>query len=116
MEYYDFCAAENLEIYWCELNYPVELDIRRQSLPVRQRAIEEIDQVVAKYSSQPGLSTDALNRYRMTLENPSYTNNNYVEFKSQDTVAWTAVTEAKLKKTQTFQDLWPELQKMITSC
>jgi organic radical activating enzyme len=116
MEYYDFCAAENLEIYWCELNDPVELDIRRQSLPVRQRAIEEIDQVVAKYSSQPGLSTDALNRYRMTLENPSYTNNNYVEFKSQDTVAWTAVTEAKLKKTQTFQDLWPELQKMITSC
>jgi radical SAM protein with 4Fe4S-binding SPASM domain len=116
MEYYDFCAAENLEIYWCELNHPVALDVRRQSLPVRQRAIEEIDQVVAKYSTQPNLSTDALNRYRMTLKNPSYINNTYDKFKSQDTVVWISMIEAKLKKTQTFQDLWPKLQKMIASC
>jgi hypothetical protein len=85
-------------------------------LPVRQRAIEEIDQVVAKYSTQPNLSTDALNRYRMTLKNPSYINNTYDKFKSQDTVVWISMIEAKLKKTQTFQDLWPKLQKMIASC
>ena len=114
IEYYDFCAAENLDIFWCELNDPVALDVRRQALPVRQRAIEEIDQVLAKYSSQQGLNTDALKRYRLTLENPSYINNTH--FNPQDTITWTAMIESKLKKTQTFQDLWPDLSRMITSC
>jgi radical SAM protein with 4Fe4S-binding SPASM domain len=114
MEYYDFCTAENLDIFWCELNHPAELDVRRHSLQIRQRAIEEIDQVVDKYSGQPGLNTDALTRYRLTLENPSYIDGNY--FKPHDTVVWTSVIENKLKKTQTFQDLWPELSRMITLC
>ena len=114
MEYYDFCAAENLDIFWCELNHPAELDVRRQSLQIRQRAIEEIDRVVDKYSTRQGLNTDALKRYRLTLENPSYIDDNY--FKPQDTVAWTSMIETKLKKTQTFQDLWPELERMIKSC
>ena len=114
VEYYDFCAAENLDIFWCELNHPAELDVRRHSLQIRQRAIEEIDQVVDKYSGQPGLNTDALARYRLTLENPSYIDSSY--FSPHDTVVWTSVIENKLKKTQTFQDLWPELARMIILC
>lgn len=111
MEYYDFCSAENLEIFWCELNHPEELDIRRHSLPVRQRAMEVIDQVVAKYKDNHKLSTDALERYRLTLENPNYIDNKY--FKPQHTFTWTLEIENKLNKTQKFQDLWPELARMM---
>ena len=121
LEYYDFCAVENLEIYWCELNHPHELDVRRHSLEIRQRAIEEIDQVVAKYSHQPNLDTAGLLRYRMTLEDNSYIDHTLFDSQKRRTVIktaftdWTSMTENKLKKTQTFQDLWPELEKMIIS-
>lgn len=111
MEYYDFCSAENLEIFWCELNHPEELDVRRHSLPVRQRAIDAVDQVVAKYKNNHKLSTDALERYRLTLENPNYIDNKY--FKPQNIFTWTLEIENKLNKTQKFQDLWPELARMI---
>jgi radical SAM protein with 4Fe4S-binding SPASM domain len=111
MEYYDFCVAENLDIFWCELNHPEELDIRRHSVEIRQRAIEEIDRVVAKYRDQPGLSTDALERYKLTLEDPSYIDNTF--FKPNNTLYWINRIEHKLKKTQKFQDLWPELARMI---
>jgi MoaA/NifB/PqqE/SkfB family radical SAM enzyme len=111
MEYYDFCSAENLEIFWCELNHPEELDVRRHSLPVRQRAMEAVDQVVAKYKDNHKLSTDALERYRLTLENPNYIDNKY--FKPQNIFTWTLEIENKLKKTQKFQDLWPELARTI---
>jgi len=111
MEYYDFCSAENLEIFWCELNHPDELDVRRHSLPVRQRAIEAVDQVVAKYKDNYKLNTDALERYRLTLENPNYIDNKY--FKPQNIFTWTLEIENKLNKTQKFQDLWPELARMV---
>ena len=111
LEYYDFCAKENLNIFWCELTHPWELDIRRHSLAVRQRAIEEIDRTVAKYCNYPNLGTDVLKRYRLTLEDPSYIENK--NFDPQNIVKWTADIEHKLHKTQKFQDLWPELARMI---
>jgi len=121
VEYYDFCAAEDLQIYWCELTYPHELDVRRHSLQVRQRAIEEIDQVVDKYNNQPSLDTAGLSRYRMTLENNSHIDHTLFDSQNRITVikpafmAWTSMTENTLRKTQTFQDLWPELARMIAS-
>jgi hypothetical protein len=111
MEYYDFCAAENLNIFWCELNFPGELDIRRHSEQVRHRAIEEIDKVVSKYRDFPNLGTDALERYRLTLQDPSYINN--TNYTPQNIFEWTAEIENKLKKTKKFQDLWPELARML---
>jgi MoaA/NifB/PqqE/SkfB family radical SAM enzyme len=46
MEYYDFCVSENLGIYLCELNHPIELDIRRHSQSLRHKATTAIDQVL----------------------------------------------------------------------
>lgn len=111
MEYYDFCSAENLDICWCELNHPEVLDIRRHSLPVRQRGIEEIHRVVVKYKGNRKLDVEALERYRLTLENPSYIDN--TDFKPKNMTKWTLEIENKLNKTQKFQDLWPELARMI---
>lgn len=111
LQYYDFCSNEDLNIFWCELNDPSVLDIRRHSLPVRQRAIEEIDKVVNKYKHNSKLNTEALERYKLTLENPNYIDNN--NFTSQRVFKWTGIIENKLAKTKKFQDLWPELAKAI---
>ena len=102
MEYYDFCAEQQLNIFWCELNYPIDLDIRRQSTKLRQLAIAEIDRVVHKYQDQRGLSTDALERYRETLMDNSYlTNQDFVP----DVLTWHQDMETTLNKTVKFVDL-----------
>jgi radical SAM protein with 4Fe4S-binding SPASM domain len=108
MEYYDFCAEQQLNIFWCELNYPIDLDIRRQSAKLRQLAIAEIDRVVHKYQDQKTLSTDALERYRVTLTDNSYLNNqDFVP----DILTWHQNIETTLKKTTRFVDLWPNIEK-----
>jgi organic radical activating enzyme len=108
MEYYDFCAEQQLDIFWCELNYPEELDIRRQTVNLRQLAIDEIDRVVTKYQNQPGLSTNVLESYRMTLIDNSYLKNNQ---QVPDMLKWHNNIETTLKKTTRFADLWPNLAK-----
>jgi len=110
MEYYDFCAEQQLDIFWCELNHPMELDIRRQSTRLRQLAVLEIDRTVAKYQSQPQLSTDVLQRYRATLTDNSYlTNQDFVP----DILDWHNNIETTLKKTIKFVDLWPNITKEL---
>jgi MoaA/NifB/PqqE/SkfB family radical SAM enzyme len=110
IEYYDFCVAEDLGIYWCELNHPTELDIRRHSPQLRQLAIEEIDRVIDKYGIHTNLAIDVLKSYRKTLEDTSYLQHN-TKFNSADTLTWHINTETVLKKTIKFVDLWPVLAK-----
>ena len=108
MEYYDFCAEQRLHIFWCELTNPWDLDIRRQSVSLRQLAIAEIDRVVSKYQDQKQLSTDVLERYRATLTDNSYlTNQDFVP----DILTWHQDMETTLKKTTRFVDLWPNIEK-----
>jgi len=109
MEYYDFCAAENLGIYWCELNHPKELDIRRQPIGLRQLAVKEINQVLDKYGSHTNMAIDVLKNYRNTLEDPSYLDTK--KYDPVSTLKWHIKTEAVLKKTTKFVDLWPMLAK-----
>lgn len=112
MEYYDFCAEQDLDIFWCELNHPIDLDIRRQSRRLRQLAIDEIDQVVSKYQHLPQLSTDVLQRYRATLLDNSYLNNSQ---HVPDIIKWHHDMETTLNKTVKFVDLWPDLTKKGTT-
>jgi hypothetical protein len=84
------------------------LDIRRQSTRLRQLAIAEIDRVVAKYQDQKQLSTDVLERYRATLVDNSYLNNqDFVP----DILTWHQDMETTLKKTTKFVDLWSNIEK-----
>ncbi len=111
-EYYDFCTSENLNIYWCELNHPIELDIRRHSQTLRDLAVGEINRVIDKYGDRNGLAIDVLKTYRNTLQDNSYLK--YQEnFKSSKTLAWHVDIENTLKKTNKFVDLWPALAKEI---
>lgn len=104
IEYYDFCVAEGLDIFWCELTHPWDLDIRRHPDALRQQAIVEIDRVVNKYGAQRNLATDTLQRYRMTLLDTSYlVSPDYqiapLEFHQR--------VEKELNKNTTFKQLWP---------
>lgn len=108
MEYYDFCVEQQLHIFWCELTNPWDLDIRRQSVSLRQLAIAEIDRVVAKYQDQKQLSTDVLERYRATLVDNSYLN---MQDFVPDILTWHQDMETTLKKTTRFVDLWPNIEK-----
>ena len=111
-EYYDFCAAEDLGIYWCELNHPMELDIRRHSHTLRNLAVEEINRVIDKYGDKRSFAIDVLKTYRNTL-----TDNNYLQaqelFNPSKTLTWHVEIENTLKKTNKFVDLWPTLAKEI---
>ena len=96
MEYYDFCIAENLGIYWCELNHPIELDIRRHSQRLRDMAVEEINRVIDKYGNKKNLAMDVLKTYRNTLQDNSYLRGQG-NFKSISTLNWHVKIENVLK-------------------
>ena len=112
MEYYDFCTADDLGIYWCELNHPIELDIRRHSQSLRDMAVEEINRVIDKYGDERNLAIDVLKTYRNTLQDNSYLQNQE-NFNPLKTLEWHIEIEKTLKKTNKFVELWPTLAKEI---
>jgi hypothetical protein len=110
MEYYDFCTAMDLDIFWCELNHPQELDIRRMPWPVRERAIQEIDRIVEKYQGKPNISLEILERYKLTLQDNSYLH--HLD-RTLFVTEWHRDIEKKLNKVIRFEDLWPELSVLL---
>ena len=112
IEYYDFCIAEDLGIYWCELNHPMELDIRRHSQTLRDLAVEEINRVIDKYGDRRNLAMDVLKTYRNTLQDNSYLQNQE-NFNPSKTLEWHVEIENTLKKSNKFVELWPTLVKEI---
>lgn len=111
VEYYDFCDQENLSIFWCELNHPEDLDMRRQPMALRQLAIDEIDRVVAKYKHRQHLAVDALERYRLTLQDNSYLLNIHHTTNVQ---VFHQNIETQLKKSVSFADLWPTIVNTLS--
>ena len=110
-EYYDFCDQENLSIFWCELNHPEDLDMRRQPMALRKLAIDEIDRVVAKYKHRQHLAVDALERYRLTLQDNSYLLNIHHTTNVQ---VFHQNIETQLKKSVSFADLWPTIVNTLS--
>lgn len=109
IEYYEFCTAQQLDLFWCELIHPQALDVRRYSETIRQRAIAEIDRVVEKYSDHKNLAIDTLKRYRMTLVDNSY----LYEIHDFNPPRFHKEKEQELKTAHTFAQLWPDLANQI---
>ena len=106
VEYYEFCVTEQIELFWCELIHPWDLDIRRYSQAIRQQAVDEIDQVINQFGHLKNLAVDTLQRYRMTLVDNSYLiNQNY----RLQTAKFHRDKEKELNKSTTFAQLWPRL-------
>jgi len=106
IEYYEFCVAQQLDLFWCELTHPWDLDVRRYPDSIRQRAVEQIDLVVQRYGHQNNLAISTLQRYRMTLMDNSYLVS--ADYKIRP-LGFHQLKEKELNKTQTFVQLWPDL-------
>lgn len=104
--YYEFCVNNDLDMFWCELIHPHELDVRRLSMEMRQQAIDEINRTVEKYSNRNNLALDTLKGYINSLVDNSCLFNKDKEI---DVLEWHKEIEITLKKQKTFQDLWPNL-------
>lgn len=107
VEYYEFCESYNLDIFWCELTHPWDLDVRRLAEPLRTSAIAEIDQVVARWGHKRGMATDTLERYRANLVDPTYLTNFNEYF--ADPIQYSRLVEAELGKKITFEQLWSDV-------
>ena len=108
VEYYEFCTAHELDIYWCDLRHPYALDIRRASTELRRQAQTEIDRVVELYADHPanlGLAT--LQNYRLQLEQQDTTTVDLAH-NTLDPVAWHRQQEQVLQQRNRFEDLWPQ--------
>lgn len=112
-DYYDFCVTEQLGLFWCEVNHPFELDIRRHSQTLRNMAIAEIDKVVAKHGQRKNLAIDTLLSYRRTLVDPSYLKFQD-SFDPASTLTWHQSIEHTLNKQHRFVDLWPTIAKELS--
>jgi radical SAM protein with 4Fe4S-binding SPASM domain len=110
VEFYEFCIKTELDIYWCELQHPWDLDVRRLSTNIRQQAADEIDRVVANFSQHTRLSIDTLKRYQKTLVDNSYLIN--PDYQS-DPLRFHQQIEVELNKTKTFEQLWPGLVQQL---
>jgi radical SAM protein with 4Fe4S-binding SPASM domain len=107
-DYYKFCIDYDLDLFWCELSNPWDLDVRRYALPVRQLAIDQIDRVIELYgntvSDRWALST--LNGYRKQLVDNGYIFN--PEYQANP-VRYHHTCEQERAYQHCFQDLWPDV-------
>jgi hypothetical protein len=113
VEYYEFCEANDLNLFWCELTNPWDLDVRRLGPDIRQLAVDEIDKVTQRWGqeNEHNLAVSTLQRYRTQLLDNSYIFN--VDEYTPDTLAWHRNIEIELNKSKKFEDLWPDLARRL---
>ena len=110
VEFYEFCIKTKLDIYWCELQHPYDLDVRRFPEHIRQQAADEIDRVVNNFSQHTRLSIDILKQYKKTLVDNSYLPN--LDYRPKP-LRFHQQIEIELNKTKTFEQLWPDLAQQL---
>ena len=113
VEYYEFCEANDLNLFWCELTNPWDLDVRRLGPDIRQLAVDEIDKVTQRWGqeNEHNLAVSTLQRYRTQLLDNSYIFN--VDEYTPDTLAWHRNIEIELNKSKKFEVLWPDLARRL---
>jgi radical SAM protein with 4Fe4S-binding SPASM domain len=113
VEYYEYCEQHDLDIFWCELTHPWDLDARRLPLQLRQHAVEEIDKVIERWSTSTNLATTTLENYRKQLVDNSYIFN--INEYTIDVIQWHKNIEQKLNKSKKFVELWSIIAKEISN-
>ena len=109
--YYEFCTAQSLKIYWCELMHPYDLDARRLPEPMRLQAMSQIDQVVERWGQHTDLGIHTLQNYRKQLQDNTYVRD--IDKYQTDMLDFHQKIETELNKTTHFVDLWPELAEGV---
>jgi len=102
VEYYEFCEQNDLDVFWCELTHPYELDVKRLPLHLRKLAQQEISTVIDRWGSHCNLNANMLKQYQQRLDYAvSPTTETPAEFHRKQ--------EIVLRQKHTFADLWPSL-------
>lgn len=116
LEYCDFCVDNNLEIFWCDIFDPPELDVRFLPTELRMMAIANIDAVVAKYNNHPLVPTATLLKYKEMASIGSHFTNETTDDKSRakKILEFNTNIEKILHKEKTFADLWPNIHQILT--
>jgi len=107
-EYYAFCKEHGLNIFWCDLWHPWDLDARRLPKDLRDDAIAHIEKAIQHWDSG---SADILRRYQQQLADPTYLPN-YDTYK-MSTIRYHEQIESELGKKTKFVDLWPKLAEKL---
>lgn len=110
ISYYDFCQQKDLPIFWCPVNHPSELDVKKQSPALKQMAVSVIDQVLEQYADFTKGDLTRLREYQQQLENDFFT-----PARRLNVLAWHRLKEIELQKTHTFEKLWPDLAKALSN-
>lgn len=112
VEYYEYCEKLNLDIFWCELTHPWDLDARRLPLNLRHNAVEVIDEVVSRWgNSEKNLGIQTLKSYKQQLIDNTYITN--IDNYTLDTIEWHKNIETQLNKTNKFDELWKDIADRI---
>lgn len=116
VSYYDFCVEHNLNMFWCYLSHPFDLDVRRLSEPMRKLAQKEIEKVVKKYGQHQNLAIDTLQRYHVQLETEATPvidmSLGWSTYRA-DPIKYANQIERELKLTSTFEQLWPHVVEQL---
>lgn len=105
VSYYEYCDDQDLDIYWCELTHPFDLDVRRYPEPIRNMAVAEIDRVVDKWGTDRRAVSTLLGYRKQLLDNSYLINPQY----RVDLLAFHRQSEIELQQFAPFATLWPEL-------
>jgi organic radical activating enzyme len=124
LDFYDFCLSKNLDIFWCDLINPYELDIRFAPESIRLMAAKEIDKVLTKYENYKNLSLDTLAKYKEMCYTGIPISNDVVNVekvsnkqRAMGILSFNNRIEQELKKTTTFNELWSDVsQKLKEEC
>jgi len=124
LDFYDFCLSKNLDIFWCDLINPYELDIRFAPESIRLMAAKEIDKVLTKYENYKNLSLDTLAKYKEMCYTGIPISNDVVNVekvsnkqRAMRILSFNNRIEQELKKTTTFNELWSDVsQKLKEEC
>ena len=108
VEYHQYCIENNLDIFWCDLSHPWDLDIRRYPQLFRDKAVNEINQTLMLYTDSltHDVARETLQRYRaMLLDNSYLVSPEY----RVDPVKYHMQLE--LSQQHKFLELWPEFKE-----
>ena len=116
-QYYKFCFEHELNIFWCELFNPRELNLIHAPTAIKTLAIDEINKILTIYSDAPRsqfMSLDILKSYKLMIEN-SLNDNNTDYQKAEAINHFNNKIETILVKDKSFSQLWPNIQQILNN-
>lgn len=119
VEFYEFCVDQELDIFWCDLFSPYQLDVRFAPMTLRNKAIGKLDTVIEKYKFTNNLSVDTLIEYKkmvaggIPLTDSVFLKQSSDHIRANHILKFIDATDQELKKELKFKNLWLEIYSYL---